>query len=510
MIAAGVLGAALLGIPAWPTGLFGLAGLVYVAVGCARESRILSGEVRLRRRLPKSVGQGRPFDFFVTVTWHTVGRRGPVGIELHTEWPDDCEPLKFVGDSDGMLALDESGVNGAFDESSEGLSDGRQWQVLSPIERSAGVRAEMLDLDQEFVRERESHAGNATLEQGFARIAADALAPVDEFVISGPRVTAAGAIEIEFNLHARAKRRGTLQLGRQRVWLTGRFLRRRIEAEGRQVVRVEPPMLTLRRTLQLVATERFWDQGVRRIQRARGGQHEFESLRDYVPGDEPRRIDWKAFARRGKPMVREFEPERGQEVIVMIDCGRRMGVQVDALMTKLDRALDAGLEFASAVLSQRDKVGLMLYDSGVVKWVAPAGSRRQFQRFKEATYDVQLKGRESDLAAALRGLNQRHRRRALVIILSDAPDPAAAQLERRALAIASKHRVIFAALSDPSLLTAAESSADPLEKSAAEWLLDERSATLETYRSQALVVDMPAIAGTGALLRAWFQERRRL
>ena len=97
-----------------------------------------------------------------------------------------------------------------------------------------------------------------------------------------------------------------------------------------------------------------------------------------------------------------------------------------------------------------------------------------------------------------------------MIILSDAPDPAAAQLERRALAIASKHRVIFAALSDPSLLTAAESSADPLEKSAAEWLLDERSATLETYRSQALVVDMPAIAGTGALLRAWFQERRRL
>ena len=276
-------------------------------------------------------------------------------------------------------------------------------------------------------------------------------------------------------------------------------------------------MAGLTRTLQLVASQRWWDLGVARVQRQRGGRTEFESLRDYVPGDEPRTIDWKAFARRGKPMVRQFEPERGQEVVLLFDCGRRMGTSVVEPglpdWSKLDHALDAGLEFAAAVLSQGDRVGLVAYDARTLAFVAPARSGRQLLRLKEAVFDLAPSDRESNLAAALDELGARHRRRSLVIVLSDLADPLGVEAEALALAHAGRHRVVFAAFGDPDLVTLAESPAQPgfeLEAAAARHLVSERQAGLAQMGQRARVLDLEASRTAGPLLSAWFQERRRL
>ena len=120
---------------------------------------------------------------------------------------------------------------------------------------------------------------------------------------------------------------------------------------------------------------------------------EFESLRDHVIGDDVRLVDWKAFAKRGRPIVRQFQEERGQELILLVDCGRRMAatpaeelprargarVGVSAGATKLDHALDAALEMAAVALQEGDRVGMMAFDREPRVWVAPARGRNRRQ-----------------------------------------------------------------------------------------------------------------------------------
>ena len=155
---------------------------------------------------------------------------------------------------------------------------------------------------------------------------------------------------------------------------------------------VEPALANLKRTLVLAASERWEDLGAR-LMRRRGGETEFESLREYVHGDDVRRVDWMAFARRGKPMVRQYQVERGQELILLIDGGRRMRVTAAegerAGWTKLDWALDAALELAAVALSKGDRVGAAAFRRGLATWVAPAKSGRQLTRLFQALFPLQ-------------------------------------------------------------------------------------------------------------------------
>ena len=116
----------------------------------------------------------------------------------------------------------------------------------------------------------------------------------------------------------------------------------------------------------------------------------------------------------------------------------------------------------------------------------------------------------SRVVSNFRALRSLHRRRALVVVLTDLPDAGALDAEAAALRLAAGHRVVYAALNDPALAAAAEHAADDLERHAAKWLLEERAAHLATLADHATTLDLPAANGVGDLLRAWFTERRRL
>ena len=315
----------------------------------------------------------------------------------------------------------------------------------------------------------------------------------------------------------RAKRRGLLPLGRVAILATGPagLARRRLLFGADEHLRVTPALFGLSRTLQLVASERWQDLGLKRIRHRRGGQTEFESLRDYVVGDEPRSIDWKAFARRGRPTVRQYEPERGQEVVVLFDCGRRMAAPVVEpgipAWSKLDHALDAGLQFAAAVLSQGDRVGLLAFDSKRRAWVAPARSGAQFARLEQAAFELQPSADETDLGAALAELSARHRRKALVLVLSDLADPGSIEEQARALGRAGRHRMVFCALDDPDVERAAADK-DPEQaplRAAALAQLAERKAGLARLDARcAQAIDLPSSRAAAPLLAAWFAEGR--
>jgi uncharacterized protein (DUF58 family) len=382
--------------------------------------------------------------------------------------------------------------------------------------RLAAAAGLSLEVREEFPASFEVRARSLAGEPGSA-------APVSGDPTGGPdraRLPADGS-EVAIARTYRASRRGVHSLGDVRLRLRSPLglLERQSRLAGSQEIRIEPLLAGLRRTLRLAASERWHDLGVRSLRR-RGGMTEFESLRDYVRGDDLRLIDWKAFARRGKPTVREFQVERGQELILLVDCGRRMaattaGGEGTAGWTKLDHALDAALQLAAVALQEGDRVGALAFDSAARAWVAPRRGRRVLARLHEALFALEPSERESNLARALLEVGTRHRRRALLVVLSDVADPLSLERQRRALAQGARaHRVVFAALDDPALRRAADGAGPPspdasaVRAAALDLLLERRTSLRRLSGAGARVLDTLPAEAAGPLLAAWLAERR--
>ena len=409
----------------------------------------------------------------------------------------------------------------------------------TPRPRSLGVRRKTVEragLSQDFERvflvEPGAAAGlwlelreefPATFEVRARSVGDERSDPAPGDPTGGPdrvRLAQQGGRTVEVARTYRGSVRGTHALGAVRLRLLSPLglVWRQSRLAGSQGIAVEPALAGLRHTLKLAASERWRDLGVRSLRR-RGGMTDFESLRDYVPGDDPRFLDWKASARRGRPMVRQFQVERGQELILLVDSGRRMAstaaTGISRGWTKLDHALDAALQLAAVALQEGDRVGLLAFDSEVRAWVPPARGARAFQRLVETVFDLEPSSRESDLGRALREVGIRHRRRAMVVILSDVADPLSVERQRRALASGGhRQRILFAALDDPTVRAAAAGAEQPGEtatplRAAAMHQMEERRGSLARLSGGGARVLNPLPAETaGPLLAAWLDARR--
>ncbi|MFN0243559.1 MAG: DUF58 domain-containing protein [Planctomycetota bacterium] len=346
----------------------------------------------------------------------------------------------------------------------------------------------------------------------------------------GPDRARFTAPKLELRRTYRSHRRGVHPLLDLRLRIAGRLglVWRQARRSGRQTIEVEPALAHLSRTLAFAASERWRDLGLRRLRR-RGGQMEFESLREHVRGDEVRSIDWKAFAKRGRPIVRQYQEERGQELFLVIDCGRRMAATTapgeGALhpdrptegWTKLDHALDTALQLAAVALRQEDRVGTLVFDDRVRAYVAPGRGAAQLERLRDALFALQPSTHEADLGRALSELALRHRRRALWIVFSDVADPLSVERQRLALAgAARRQRILFAGLDDPALralasgvhATASEDERTPL-RAAALSLAHEREQALRQLAGVGVRV-LDALPAESALpvLAGWLDLRR--
>jgi uncharacterized protein (DUF58 family) len=158
---------------------------------------------------------------------------------------------------------------------------------------------------------------------------------------------------------------------------------------------------------------------------ARSRQHgigtEFESLHEYREGDDPRRIDWRATARMRRPVVRRFQIERHRDVMIAVDCGRLMGADAGR-GSKLDCAIDSALLLAKTALQGGDRCGIALFDDQVVGYLNPVSGVAAMNAIADSVYDVQTRWRETDFSRMFAMLQQRQRKRSLIIILSDLAD----------------------------------------------------------------------------------------
>jgi uncharacterized protein (DUF58 family) len=157
--------------------------------------------------------------------------------------------------------------------------------------------------------------------------------------------------------------------------------------------------------------------GLRKLRRDGRGS-EFARLRDYAQGDSVREVDWKATARRGKPVTRVMESERSQSILICVDAGRSMAAHVDGL-TKLDHAVNAALFLAFVAVKNGDRVGLVVFADGVKAYLPPAAGRGQYRKIIDALYSATPSLTYVDYLALFKELNIRLTRRSLLCVFTD-------------------------------------------------------------------------------------------
>jgi len=189
--------------------------------------------------------------------------------------------------------------------------------------------------------------------------------------------------------------------------------------------------------------------GVRQRQR-RGLGLEFHQLRDFRDGDTLRQIDWKATARKRTPIAREYQDERDQQIVFLLDCGRRMRSQDDEL-SHFDHALNACLLLSYVALRQGDAVGLATFAGEQDQYVAPVKGQAHIGSLLNAVYALDSTRRPADYAAAINALLARQRRRALVVLVTNLRDEDDEELLGAVKRLGRQHRVLIASLREEVL-----------------------------------------------------------
>src|SRR2546430_14200096 len=152
----------------------------------------------------------------------------------------------------------------------------------------------------------------------------------------------------------------------------------------------------------------------------------FESLREWVPGDDLRHIDWKATARRRKVITRQYEAERRQHVLLVLDAGRLLTADV-AGVARLEYVVQAALELAYVAVQHDDNVGVMVFADGVEHFVAPQRGRRGLRQVLDVLAVAAPKLVESDYPGAFRHLPARNRNRAPTVVFTGLIDRSASE-----------------------------------------------------------------------------------
>jgi uncharacterized protein (DUF58 family) len=186
---------------------------------------------------------------------------------------------------------------------------------------------------------------------------------------------------------------------------------------ARTEVSVFPDMRGASRLLLGDAVLDFVNLGLRQLRRDGQGS-EFARLRDYTQGDSVRDVDWKATARRTRPVTRVMEAERSQTVLIGVDAGRSMAAMVDGL-TKLDHAVNAALFLAFVAVRNGDRVGLVIFADGVKSYLAPATGRAQYRKIVDALYTATPYLTYVDYLALFKELNVRLVKRSLLCVFTD-------------------------------------------------------------------------------------------
>jgi uncharacterized protein (DUF58 family) len=270
-------------------------------------------------------------------------------------------------------------------------------------------------------------------------------------------------------------------------------------------VRVLPPFHSRRHLPEKLSRLRQLDGQHRALLRGQGS--EFDSLREYVVGDDVRSIDWRATARRGDVMVRTWRPERDRRILIVLDTGRTSAGRVGGV-PRLDASMDASLLLTALAARAGDRIDLIAFDRRVRARVMGAPRSTVLAQFAHAMATLEPELVETDAAALSSAALTAARHRSLIVLLTDLNPPAIADgLLPRLPLLAGRNQVIVAAVADPALadLSADRSDAAAVYSAAA---AEQATAGRERIRAQlqrrgAEVIDAPPARLPAALADAY-------
>jgi uncharacterized protein (DUF58 family) len=254
------------------------------------------------------------------------------------------------------------------------------------------------------------------------------------------------------------KRRGTYVFAQVDALVASRlgFWRAQYSWPLRAEVRVYPDIHQVARFTMLARRDRLSSMGVRRSRRL-GTDNEFERLRDYIEGDDPRHIDWRASARRSKLTSRAFQHNQSQRIIFLIDCGRLMAGDTGDGLSPLDHAFNAMLLLAHVALIRGDQVGLLAFSDRVRAYVPPGGGPRRINRLVHGVHNVFPEMVEPRYDRAFIELERRCRKRSLVVLMTNLFDELSAQLAGEYLRnLTGRHLALGVFLRDHDLFAVAD------------------------------------------------------
>jgi uncharacterized protein (DUF58 family) len=217
----------------------------------------------------------------------------------------------------------------------------------------------------------------------------------------------------------RPVRRGAYIFGALHVFASTQpgLIARRFSTAADVEIKVYPSYMQLRRYAFMAFDKRLQDSGLKRIRKL-GHTMEFEQIKEYVPGDDPRALNWKATARSLKPMVNQYQDERAQPVYLVIDKGRLMRMPFDE-MTLLDYAINASLVMSYIAIRKSDKAGIVTFAEKFGDVVKAGRRNNQMYLILETLYNQQTEFLEADFERLYVGVLRKVRQRSLLILLTN-------------------------------------------------------------------------------------------
>jgi uncharacterized protein (DUF58 family) len=348
----------------------------------------------------------------------------------------------------------------------------------------------------------------------------DDLDPLFDFEGMPMSLSLAAHTRTPLRFRVKARQRGMVTLGRsQLLWRTraGVFEVRQTVGEARSL-RVYPNFAALARYAWLSGDRRLAQIGIKNfVQRGQGT--DFRQLAEYRRGDPLRHLDVKASLRHRKPVVREYQDERDQCVMFLLDCGRRMRAddQSQGLRgsSHFDDALDAMMLLAYVALSEGDEVGAMTFGCAPQERrdCAPRKGMGTLNALMNQMHDLQPGGHHSDYLAAAEDMARRLRRRSLIIVLTNFRDEDSPELQPALRLLRRRHLVLLASLRETALSTIAEqpihSTEDAVAVASAHLLSQARQdAFARVVDRDRLSVDVEPQALAATLVNRYHQVKR--
>jgi uncharacterized protein (DUF58 family) len=294
-----------------------------------------------------------------------------------------------------------------------------------------------------------------------------------------------------------------------------------------QTVRVYPALRQGEDQQIFLARGRQIDLQLRQL-RQRGLGRDFESLREYLTGDDLRDVCWTATARRGQLITRRYQTERSQAVWIALDAGRLLQARTAAEgsglrqageptrgHSKLDHACSTAVAVAQLALYSGDRVGLLIYGQSVQQRVLPGRGGAHLRQIVEALAQARAESSEADHLRATATLNRFQPRRALILWITDLSETAMRpEVVDGALQLLHRHVLLFVAMAQPDVEAIANARPKNVEQmfraSAAQELTSRRALLLARLRERgALTLDLDPGALTSAVLNQYLKVKER-